>query len=356
MVRLKDVAQEARVTATTVSRILNNRGSPLPVSEETRQRVLRAAKQLNYQPDYTARSLRTRRTFTIGVVTPSPRDQWRMLDTAEQIVETRGFELVMTISRWNAGTEEKALRRLLSRRVDGILILGSAIESGNRQALESLAAKQYPVVGIGPMVVRGIDSVDFDRTAALHTLTAHLRAQGCRSFVFLENADTPGCRALIAGIEAALKGCPGVSFTPLRFTPINQRCSLSHVAEGLAMFLKTNRPDAIICRTDELALTVIGTARRLGLAVPEQMAVTGSGNIPLGAELPPALTTLEIPQATMVQAAMTRIFDQILRPAVPYEPLAKLVPAELIVRQSSRFGSTPPADRIRDNVKDGTAP
>lgn len=333
--RLKDVAKSANVTLTTASLVLNNRTSLVPVSEKTRARVLQAARQLNYHPNFAARSLRTRRTFTIGMVSNNPRDQWRMLDTAEQIAEAKGFELLVTVSRWNAGAEEKTLRRLLNRRVDGILILGPSVDPDNHKELEALAAANFPVVGIGPMVVDGIDFVDFDRTTALQKMTAHLLEQGCRSFAFLESVDTPGCRALIAGIESALKGNPEVSFTPLKLTPT---LSLAQTADKLVLFLKTDHPDAIICRSDELALVVIRAAESIGIAVPERMAVTGSSDTPLGAALPPALTTLKMPQEDMVKEAMNHLVDRITNTAVPRERLAKLVPAEIVIRQSCRFG------------------
>ncbi|MBU4199304.1 MAG: LacI family transcriptional regulator [Verrucomicrobia bacterium] len=355
-IKLKDVAKQANVTLTTASLVLNNRTSLVPVSEKTRQRVLLAASQLNYHPNYAARSLRTRRTFTIGVVANSPRNQWHMLDAAEQIAEAKGFELLVTISRWNVDAEENTLRRLLNRRVDGILILGPTIESANRQELESLATDNYPVVGIGPMVTKGIDYVDFDRTAALQNLTEHLLAQRCRSFVFLESVDTPGCRALVAGIEAALKGNSGVSFTPLKLSPINSSLSLAQMSEAITSFLKTNRPDAVICRADEWALVVIRAAERAGIAVPGHMAVTGSGDTPLGAGLHPPLTTLKIPHEIMVQVAMDRLIDRITNPTVPRERLAKLIPAELVIRQSCRFKPAQPGNSIVKITEGGTTP
>ncbi|MDO9541397.1 MAG: LacI family DNA-binding transcriptional regulator, partial [Kiritimatiellia bacterium] len=124
---------------------------------------------------------------------------------------------------------------------------------------------------------------------------------------------------------------------------------------AMTSFLKTNRPDAIICRADELALVVIRAAERTGIAVPEHMAVTGSGDTPLGAALHPPLTTLNIPHGIMVREAMDRLIDRITNPAVPRERLAKLIPAELVIRQSCRFKQAQPGNSIVNITEENTS-
>ena len=343
--RLKDVAREADVTLPTASMVLNNRTCLVAISAGTRQRVLDAARRLNYQPDHAARALRTRRTFTIGVITSSPRDQWRMLDMAESVAELKGFELVVTVSRWNAGAEEKTIRRLLNRSVDGILILGPAIETVRRTELEALAAVDFPVVGAGPVVIDGIDCVDYARAATMRELTAHLLEQGCRSFAFMHSVDTPGYRALQAGIESGIAGCPGAVFAPIRFGQAHATATMDQAADMAEKLLKNSadgmrRPNAIICRTDELAMAAVEGAKRAGLSVPRDLAVTGSGNTLAGKVFDPSLTTLKMPHEAMITEAMNHLIGRITNPGVKRERLAKMFPAEIIVRQSSLFKGT----------------
>src|SRR5688572_7770841 len=129
-VRLKDIAAELNVSVVTVSKVLRNQGD---ISDETRQRVLKLAKELNYKPNWVARSLVTRKTFLIGLVFPDLMHSFfaEIAQGVSRKMRASGYTIVISHSEEDANVEEQEIDGLLSRRVDG-LIIASASASPNQ--------------------------------------------------------------------------------------------------------------------------------------------------------------------------------------------------------------------------------
>lgn len=338
-VSLKDVAKAANTSPGTVSVVLNRRKSTVRVGEATRARILAAAKTLGFRPDPIARSLRTQRTATIGVVVNGLASNAERLMWVEQLASRRGYEVLLALSRWEVEREEDEINRLLHRRVDGLLLLSPAIDDARRETLQSLAANRFPVVGIGPVTVEGIDVVDADRIEAFRQMAAEMLDRGARRLAFLGWQMTPGVRDRVEGIRRAVDAVPGAE---LRIAGCPEGLDLHGVSNQKAVELLDTLygekwPDAVLCQTDALAAAVMQRAGIRGLAVPEQVAITGNGETEYASLLPVPLTSVRMPNERLVQVAIDRLIDRIERRVTDEQPMRVNLPMQVIFRRSSEF-------------------
>lgn len=337
-ISIHDVARAAHVSQGTVSHVLNNTKTSVAISETTRQRVLSAVKELGYRPNPIARSLRTNRSYTIGVICNSPKNHWRNLCAIERLANQRGFDVLVALSRWELDREEAEIRRLLQRHVDGLIVLSPAVEPGTHDLMESLAERRFPIIGLGPMTAKGVDYVDIDRKSIYERMANHLLAQGCRRFVFFGTAPTPGVTARVDGVAAALAACADT--TALSVIYFAERMAETGETEQslVRAQLQAQKPDAVICVADLVALLAIRTAKTLGITIPKDMAITGGGNTDWGALIAPSLTTTLTNDEQLVARIMERLFLKIENHGMESQPFAELEPLELVIRESSLFG------------------
>ncbi len=337
----KDVAGVAGVSQAVVSQVLSGAESNIRISDETIKRVRDAVQELGYQPDHAARVLRTRRTQTIGVVVPSSGDLADRLKAAEAFASENGYELLLGMSRWgtrgSSDYEAREIQRLLQRQVDGLLILSPTVDTRDHRLLESMAKEGIPVVGYGPTLAEGVDYVDWDRVAAYRQITEHLLERGCRRFAFLGRTMTPGVEARLAGVREALVHVNGVNLNTLGCRDHFEGVPIDEMAVAVRDEVVGIRPDAVICQSDNLALAAMSMARGMGWGIPHDMAVTGCSNAPFGRVLDVPLTTVAMPYERLVEAALTRLIERVQEPDHEFERLERLVPADVIFRQSSNL-------------------
>lgn len=336
-VTIIQVAKVAKVSQSTVSQVLNSTRTTVPISPVTRQKVMDAAEKLGYRPNPMAQSLRTGRSYTIGIVCNAPENHWRMLGAAETLSATQGFDAIVSLSQWNEPREEIALRRLLNRRVDGILLLSPSLETAGHALLASLAARKFPLVGVGTMMVPGVDFVDSDRVTVYRRLTEHLLEQGCRRFLAVGGWYTPAPLARIQGIQEAVAACPPAIMERLKNKDGKLPGSLEEIRDCLRQRLGGEQVDAMICLTDAAALVAIDMARERGLRVPADIAVAGAGNTEWSAVISPSLTTIQSNESVTIAKAMERLFARIREPDIVLPPLAEHIEMSLVVRESSLF-------------------
>jgi LacI family transcriptional regulator len=321
--------------------------------------VLTIAKELGYQANPIAKSLRMRRTATIGVVVQGLKLNARRIEAAERLAATREYQLLLAMSRWEANREENEIRRLLRRRVDGLLLLSPALDTEGYETIESLVRQNFPLVTIGKPPYEGVDYVDWDRPDMFKRLTAHLLDQGCRRIVFLGRQADQQVSGRIEGVRAAMAGVPGAE---LRIAGCDERPEVvrqfdippdergpnwveqtvrrlnARAASQLRPLFEQCWPEAVVCQTDLLAVAAMQVAHGMGLRVPDQVAVTGTSDEDYTEFLPVPLTTVRMPHEAMVEAAMTLLMDRIEKKENTDVFPARLVPAELVIRKSSLFG------------------
>lgn len=338
-VLLKDVAEQAQTSPGTVSRVLSGGKAALRISDATRKRILTAADTLGYKPNIVARSLRTKRTYTIGVIAHGEGDISRQLKAAEFCACQKGYELFLAISRWDTKREEDVVRRIMRRGIDGLLIISPVVEGTPDEILDDLVEKKFPLVGFGPTLAKGADFVDWDRVGAYHRLAEHLILQGCKMLAFwADPIITPGIQGRIDGInQAVAKMDNGVTLEIINTQPQAYRDDKS-LLEFLKYELDRRQPHAVLCRSDDMAMAVSDAARCLGITLPSALAVTGCSNSAYSKYLEVPLTTVAMPFEKMIEVAIDRIVCRIEDPDRNFERMEEYIPADVLIRKSSLFG------------------
>jgi LacI family transcriptional regulator len=329
-ITIGDIARHAAVSVSTVSKALNGYGD---VSQATRERVLEAARQLDYHPSSAARTLRLQRTDKIGFLYSFPTAYIgefasRMINGAVSEAEEQGFNLTLYPVRedWEA----QLVRICRMRDVDGLLLMGSGI-AGQMVAL--LSQEAMPCVVLNRRVEDPQASfVTSDHEDGGYQATRHLVEQGHRRIAHFTrtglgtiNDDRLAgyCRALA---EAGIPLDPALlQETPME--PGTIRAALSGLLVG------ENPPTAAVAINDTAAVECLEAAIEHGLSVPPSFAVVGSDNNRISLTSTPPLTTLHPPLAEIGRRATRALLRQVLDREVT--PERELLKARLIVRQSS---------------------
>jgi DNA-binding LacI/PurR family transcriptional regulator len=328
--RIDEVARRAGVAKSTASRALSGRGY---VSEETRERVVRAALELAYVADSSATRLATGRTSTIGVIMPSV-DRWyfaELLSGLQQALIEHGLDL--TLYGAAEGSSERARmldHALAARRFDGIIAV--CLQPGAHE-LERLAATGLPLVSVGPFAEHA-SSVTIDDAAAARVATEHLLALGHEDIVFL--GGEPDAKHFSIGELQRVDGYREAMIAAglgSRARTVSTNSTMPEAFEAAAVMLadRRQRPTAVVAVCDETAIGAIIAARRLGVSVPGELSVVGIDDH-IHAEMF-ALTTLRQSPHEQSQEAVRLLVDRMTDPMSDIEHV--IAPASLIIRSST---------------------
>ncbi len=339
MVAIRDVAKLAGTSPAVVSQVINNKYPTIRVSRETRQRVLQAIRKLNYRPNQIAKSLRTQKTTSIGVIAHNVYVNYRQIDFLTRKVYERGYEVLFGMIRWKGEAEDNEIRRLLDRQVDGLLLLSPALDAERRTILQKVIKLGFPCVSIGYNPIEGANVIDWDRRRAYRELAEHLLECGCRDIVFFAKGESPSIRARYEGVMEAIGDKRGIRFRWVgRDIGYFEDMGVEELIEVFRDNIGDDWPDAIICQTDMQAMGIYKLAIDEGKRIPDELAITGCSNEEYGKFLPSPLTTIQMPIEQMITEALEVLFERINNPNVACERVYKLIPAEVIIRRSSLFG------------------
>jgi len=328
---IKDVARRAQVSTATVSYVLNGTGV---VSEATRARVLAAVAELGYQPNHSARALRTR-SHTIGVVAPGIAGRLADPGTAEMLAgvseaaTAAGYCLLIAAPTATESEEELALRLVRSGRVDGLIIVDLRRDD-ERPAL--FADAGVPVIAIGsPTSGVACPVVGFDLHAGAEQAIHHLTRLGHRRIALINfPSDLSMSEPFYTGYLSALHAAG------LRRDAALVIEAGSSETDGVAAMqeLLTLRhpPTAVLAASDTLAFGAMHAIRDAGLSVGAHISVIGCDDLPLAAHTYPPLTTLRTPRRELGTTIARRLIAQIERRPVP---AVTLLPLRLIIRHST---------------------
>jgi DNA-binding LacI/PurR family transcriptional regulator len=331
-VRLKDIARRAGVSVMTVSKSLRDERD---VSAATRARIKLLAQQMGYVPDSSARGLRTRTTKFFGVVIPSSTDLVHAAILAA--IEKRAFELsydvVLAHSLNDIEREETCVRRLLSRRVDGLLIAPVyRMEPESRIYQELLARQNPPVVLLGAPAkfCTGFSSVQAEDASGSYSATQYLLKLGHRRIAFLSGPPAaPWAMERFEGYRRALRESNLDVDDRLVF---KAGSTMEEGAKAASqMFDESCDATAVQAVNDLVALGCATTFLEKGLRIPENISVVGFGNTLVGEYFRVPLTTVREPKFRIGIAAM-EILAQLQRGE---RAESRRVPCELIVRASA---------------------
>lgn len=324
MVTLKEIAEKVGVTTTTVSRAINNRGY---VSEETRQKIRDAMKELHYQPNELARSLSKSSTNTIGLIVPHIAHPFftKVISHLEAAAAEKKYKLLLCNSKEKPEKEEEYLDMFISNRVSGIVICSKYIEISKLRVLD------IPIVNLERPDEADAITIQCDNFQGGCLATDYLIKHGCRNLLHfggIKGKDMPAdqrARAFEQTCSAA-----GVHGKVLLADAAVYGTMDYHRFIESAM-LENPETDGVFASSDLIAAQVIQVCAKLGLSVPKQVKIVGFDDVMISEITTPAITTIHQPVREMTELAVEYITKNMKGMIVPS---STVLPVRLIERES----------------------
>jgi LacI family transcriptional regulator len=298
-VRLKDIARDLNVSVMTVSKVVRGCAD---VGAETRSRVLARIKELNYQPNWVARSLAARRTFMIGLIVPDLMHSFfaEIAKGVSAAIRPLGYDVVICNSEEDAAVEASEVERLLGRQIDG-LVLASSQSASDAEVFQRMDGRNIPYV----LIDRRFPDlqahyVGADDEAIGRLATAHLLQRGCRRIAHIAAQERPPGIGRLKGYRAALEAA-NISFNEAYVAHAIDDASGYEVTRKLLAM--EPRPDAIFGYNDPTAAGAMKAILEGGLRIPQDIKVIGVGNVHYSDLLRVPLSTIDQSSATIGQQA-----------------------------------------------------
>ncbi len=341
---IRQVAERAGVSTATVSRALSGART---VSPELARRIEDAVAELGYSSNGIASSLRRSRTDTVGMVVPDIANPFftALVKNVDRVLAERGLQMLLCDAQSSPQVEADRLSSLINRRVDGIIISPTnEIDSG--PAVRAASAR-VPVVQIDRRA-RDTDTdwVGIDDDFAQSLIVGHLCERGVRSAAFVSARPTDSSTELRHAGLLKHAGAQGITVNPDAVL-MGEYSTQWGLQAGARILASGTRPDAIVCGNDLIALGVLQACRDAGVAVPDQMVVTGFDDIPFAALSTPPLTTIAQPLAD-IAAEGVRLLAQAIDGTATTQTIRASLGSRLVVRQSTAICGVSPADTAGD--------
>jgi DNA-binding LacI/PurR family transcriptional regulator len=331
-VTLKAVSKCVGLTPGTVSAVLNNSLACRSVSERTKRRIFAAARELESEPNYSARALRVKRSSTIGVIASEVGDPYGQLIISgiERYLRANGFFYLTAVHRHDQELFENYSRLLLERGVEGFITVDTFI----------VREPPLPTVAVaGHRPFASVTNIVLDHKAAAFSALRHLLENGHREFAFMKgpviSSDSENRWQSIAEASREL----GIRIHPDLVVELNEPHACAARAPEYAYpfakeLLSRNRPfTALFAYNDNSAIAAIRAFQDAGLRVPENVSVIGFDDIPLASYSNPTLTTVRQPLQKMGEIAARTLLDRIENRSQYVAEIA--IEPELIVRHST---------------------
>ena len=327
-VTLKGLAAHLELSAGTISSVLNNAPSSRSIPERTRKRIFEAARQLNYRPNFAARSLRVRRTFTVGVIAEEIGDTYgaTVISGIEAFLRKNNFFFLTVAHRHDDQLMRSYSQLLLARGVEGVITIDTSID---RQPV-------LPTVAIaGHRHVANVTNIVLDHHCAVRLVLRHLQGLGHKQIAYFRgpasSSDSVSRWKAIQDVSAELN----LPIDPELVLQLEDTADPGAIgcrpAEAL---LATKVPfTALFAYNDMSAVGAISVFRKSSLSVPDDISVVGFDDVSWASLANPPLTTVRQPLFEMGTAAAQTVLDRI-EGRSSFIPEIALTP-ELIIRQSS---------------------
>jgi DNA-binding LacI/PurR family transcriptional regulator len=333
-ITIKDIAEKLNVSVATVSRAMRN--SP-EIKKETKLAVLQMAKEMDYHPNLLASSLSSKRSNIIGVVVPTiNRYFWsNSIAGIENIAYEKRYKVMIFQSGESYEKEAAIVETLANSRVDGIIIAFSK-ETQNFDHIQHIIEREIPVV----MYERTCESVQAskiktDDASGAKEMANHLITRGKKHIAYIGGPMALGvCRERYKGFRTALEQANIRVRDELVIALDDFTFELA--GEALETLWKHDpKPDAVFCFADILAIGVLHKAQKMGIKVPEELAIGGFGNDITGRFITPSITTMSQPSFEMGQMAAQIILDAVESDEEIVKEEEKLILPTLVVREST---------------------
>lgn len=328
MVTVNDVAKLAGVSRSTVSRAFTPNSS---IKARTKKKVFAAARQLNYSPNISARSLVTQKKYVIGIF--MSRIHSDMSTYFSVIVSNASAKLPADYLLSVNGIDQlQDFDRSVQNRFDGAIVVSQT--SADDHFISQLVKAHIPtVVVLRPVDNPEVDNIYADDRESMHHLVKYLYKNGHRRLgVINGNADFFSSQIRFAGVKEQADS--------LQMKIVKSACKQGHfsLTTGETMMNEildqpqSVRPTCVVCASDDIALGALKAVHQRGLVVPQDISLTGFDNIPYSSVSTPSITTVENPLATMMSHGMDLLFKQIN--GSHHERLTQVIEPSLVVQSS----------------------
>lgn len=322
-ISINDVAREAGVSKSTVSRVLGGG----PVSEGVRGRVEAAIRQTGYHPNLQARRLRARHTGIIGLIVADIRNPFftALIRAVEEVAYREGLRVTLCNTDEDPEREALYLQLMHEERISGLIFAPTRTTVGRLERL----ALDYPTVLVDRAAPGGsIDSVVLDNPAAMAGLVEHLVERGYRRIGGLFGSTSTTAAERRDGYLAAMR-VHGLEPDYREVEPTAE-AAISTVGQWLA---DPSRPEALVASNSLLLMGALKAARSAGLAIPETLALAGFDNERWTELVEPGITVIEQPVEEMGRAAMSLLLERLHTPELPVRRL--VMTGRCVVRGST---------------------
>jgi LacI family transcriptional regulator len=330
MATIREVAESAGVSVTTVSHVVNGTRFVAP---ETADRVREAMRVLNYRPNRLARSLRRGETHTIGLILPDSANPFfaeysRLLEEAAFLLD---YSLVLCNSNGDSEKERRYTDVLVNNQVDGIIFMAAGEDP---QSLQDLVAQNFPIV----VVDRILDHIEVDTVITDNHLSGRLAGQhllelGHRRVGIIRGPSniTPSAQRVSGLTETyAAAGHPLGS----ELLAVGDFHSESGYKAARDLLRLASRPTAIFACNDLMAIGALRAIHEAGLTVPGDVSLVGHDDIELASYTQPSLTTISQPITDLAETSIHLLLQRIRHPEMDVQRV--VLPNRLVVRQSTR--------------------
>jgi len=327
---IKDVAREAGVSIATVSRVLNDVDV---VNEETKKKVLDAIDKLGYRPNIVARSLKTQKTSTIGIIIPDISSLFypEIVRGAEDVANIYSYNIMLCNTDLDSDKEKEYLNVLKEKMVDGVIYMSNSLEDDTIELIKEL---ELPTVLVETTdKEQTFPSVTVDNIGAAYDAVNYLIKKGNKRIAYIgSKKDKVNAASLrYEGYKKALKE-NGIELDENIVSLSGLKAHSGY--EGMESILKNEKPDAVFCASDELAIGAVNALRDAGIGVPNDIDIVGFDNISAANLFYPKLTTVNQPMYDMGSVGMRMLIKLINKTEVDEEHF--ILPHALIERDSCK--------------------
>ncbi len=330
---LKELARQAGVHPSTISRIVNN-DPRLRVSPETRSRVKKLLERTGYRPDGMARGLKLRQSFVLGVLIPDVLNPLfaAIFRGVEDAAIEQGYTVILSSTDGQPDRERDILQALQARRIDGMVVASASLRD---PSVRWLRQQGIPHVLVNRYSDLRDPFVGTDDEAGARIATEHLISLGHRRIAHLAGSQRISTAVLRRrGYQSALKAA-GIEADPHLIAEAGLIAG-GGVAATRRLLALRNPPTALVAVNDVAAIGAYDAVEQLGLRIPRDLAISGYNDAPLAARLRPGLTTIRVPAIEFGRESARLLLEQLHTGAVSAKRI--VLPPDLVVR-----GSTDPA-------------
>ena len=327
-VTIKDIAKEADVSVTTVSRVINNKPD---VGDDTRAKILKIIDEMDYNPNSVARGLVMQKTHTIGLIIPDISNPFfpEIARAIEDKAQKLGYSVIFFNTDNHLEREKKAVELFKSKQVDGLIV---SLSVGNEEILKNLKKANYPVVQIDRSVLNhSYPLVSIDNHHSAYQIVEFMLKKGHRRIAHISgDLNTTTARERMAGYKKALKDYEIEIDQDLIIEGDYTQHSGFEAMQKLLKLKK--RPTAVFAANDLSAAGVYKALFAAGLDIPQDMAVAGHDDIDIASLLRPELTTIRQPKYSLGERAVTVLLKMINKKNLKIED--QILKPNLIIRES----------------------